>query len=260
MKKEKTPRLKNEKNKLNGETRKQPKEKRSKPLSSRLVVPMLIVTLLQCGIFSLALIFTDTGSKLETNEFDSFINTTEIRGAAVQSTMLHAWAQYDNFENTIAISAKNNFDFSLNQAESLVSILHRTTATGAFIILEPEHLGDKEKILYFKDKVPDVENINDEDIFLVCGKEEISKRMKIKKDDNWVENIDENGETELEFYRKLKENSIANKNLPTSNLGYWCKTKDFTNKKDFTNENINILTYTLPIFDAQRDFVGAVGI
>ncbi|MEG2054026.1 MAG: diguanylate cyclase, partial [Oscillospiraceae bacterium] len=49
-------------------------------------------------------------------------------------------------------------------------------------------------------------------------------------------------------------------NLPTSNLGYWCKTKDFTNKKDFTNENINILTYTLPIFDAQRDFVGAVGI
>lgn len=142
----------------------------SRSITFRLISFLLIILLMQCGLFILFVLFGGTISQLQNNEMDILSERTENRKNYLESAMTLNWGDLESAQHRIEreISnylSENKLEFNhLNEnqtdnllislSSNLIELMQRNNVTGTFILL-----GDQPKNnypgLYYRDFTPD---------------------------------------------------------------------------------------------------------
>ena len=236
------------------------KQKREMTIFRKLIIPMLFIVAIQSLVFISVIFSQGTVSKLRKNSIETFEWITTFRKNSLETNMVRNWASYTNFENIIS---KINNRIKLNgtvineeMVESLIEFLRHTKVTGAFIVLE-EGYSDiiGYKAFYIRDLDPITASNDNSDILVEAGSSNIIKQVGLTMGNNWNTRLNLNtGNKKDAFYFKPFRAVQQNPGDIFSNYGYW--SPPFQLSKD----DIEVITYSVPIIDDKGNFQGVVGI
>jgi diguanylate cyclase (GGDEF)-like protein len=142
--------------------------------------------------------------------------------------------------------------FFKQSAGHLISMLRTIQANGVFIILEPEEENKTHPTFYLRDYDPSLDSgYDNKDLYLIAGSADLARKLETPLERGWRYNLTLT-ENNRDFYDKpyAKASLSENPNL----LGYWS-----TPFRLFP-EDIQIITYTMPFFDADNRLQGVIGV
>jgi len=230
---------------------KTPLDRRSIPFRMTVFVILLVVgqSLLLLG----SIIIGGVLSEAQEDAYSAFSVKVENRKEYIQNEMKNRWTNVAPYVEKIsdAYDANpGNLDAFFFEVQSdLVDMLRTTQVTGAFIILEDG--GTRHPALYFRDYDPLLNAENLKDLYFIYGPALISQNLGIPLDEGWELSLSLNEDNRL-FYDMPKSNEALSETW--EHLGYWStpfKLKD---------GDIDILTYSLPMYDRDNQFVGIIGV
>ena len=225
-------------------------------------LPMFVVTIIiiQSVFILVALILGGVIKNARLNAFEIFQNKTESRKEYLELEMKHRWTNIDPFLRQISDNLSQSYDSNYllihSLTENVIDMLRASQATGAFFVLidETEENGIKNPIhpaIHIRDYDPLANDYDNKDLYMITGPSEIAKEYKLPLDQTWAYNLDlEN--IQDHFIKKPYEN--ANLSYDSKLLGYWSQ------PFKLSDNDLEIITYSMPVFDAEGDLRGIVGI
>jgi len=192
-------------------------------------------------------------SEAQEDAYSAFSVKVENRKEYIQNEMKNRWTNVAPYVEKISAAYDSNRGsaeaFFFDVQNDLVDMLRTTQVTGAFIILEDESA--KHPALYFRDYDPLLNSENLKDLYFIYGPALISQNLGIPLDEVWELGLSLNADNRL-FYDMPKSNEALSKTW--EHLGYW--STPFKLKQG----DIEIMTYTLPMYDRDNQFVGVIGV
>ncbi len=232
-------------------------------IAYKLTVFMIILIFGQSVLLISTLVVGGVLDQAQQNAFQAFSEKVNNRKGYVQQEMKNRWTNMDPYlekisgllsildESEISIEERNK-NFFDKSAQVLISMLRTTMATGSFIILDDNVSSrDTHSALYFRDYDPILNDDVNNDLYLILGDPNISKRLKIPMDGVWKYSLllDENNKN---FYNKPYYN--ADLSIDSRALGYW------STPFKMSPNDLPIITYTMPLFDTKGEVHGVIGI
>lgn len=226
---------------------------------------LLMVVILLQGLLSLnSIIFTNIATKVETYSFNTFTRTVDNRINNLESFMSAGWANIDDVSRDLteqyheilgdndSLSENEKVEFLSDSVRSITQMITMTGTTGGFIILDDgEDMKYSYSTLYLKSYDNLTQGVAVENLMLARGPAEISKKNEFSLVSNWSYGVDltENNLAILEIPMKASENTKT-----LQYLGYWHISTDIT------NDNLKVLTCSMPILDYKGNAIGVVGV
>lgn len=231
------------------------KAKRQLSIVMKLTFFMVVMIVLQTFLISGLLINGGVIKRTTDNAFALFHDKVSNRLSVLEGEMKNNWTVFDPYLNNLRdlLSDKqDNMAFLEAAADELIPLLRRSQATGAYIILTD---GTNEKdllpALYIRDYDPVMNSYNDDDLYMVFGPSYIAKSHQIPLDQIWQYNFMVTDHNKNFIDKTLSSDMIS---AHSSDVGYW--NKPFK----LSETDVDIITYSVPIFDHYGDVRGIVGI
>ncbi len=229
--------------------------KKEIPAFFEVFIIMLVVLLLQLGIFYLIFSQIDIIKMLETSTYNYYSNSLEQSAYKLENTMVNKWGSQkaiDQFLSDVSYeygeSKYYNREFTITEdiVSALLELEKNTYSTSCFVILNDKMLEDDstDSIYFIHDSNEWYNDDNNSDITLEIGDYNLIKNQKITLGINWKPSI-EKGEYEvldslksevLNHYRKAEEKDALR-------LAHW------KSKQDLLNNDENNFVYIYPIID-----------
>ncbi len=240
---------------------------KNKSITSKILIPLTLVIMLQGAFFAISFIFGGAFEGLKANSINSLDYFTEYRSQVVEQEIANHWTSFQESYDVISTKLKNAFqengDFlqestSANEviqsiSQELIYMLRKSSATGSFIILDYNDTSIK-RTLYFRDLDPTSNPTNNSDLLSEFGSATILKEIRIPMDTEWQSMIDISKSTSADFYEQAMNIEFNPKNVNIQNVGFWSK------PFKLTENDLEIITYTVPLVDHHGNSVGVLGI
>lgn len=224
----------------------------------------MIVILLQAGFSLYTIMSTDIATTVESFSYNTFTQTVINRKSNIESFMSASWSNISEVSHNLShkyneylgendtLTEDEKVEFLNDSVENLVQMITMTGSTGGFIILDDgEDMKYSYSTVYLKSYDALNQTANSNNLQLVRGSTEISKTHGFSLVSNWSYGI------------TLNRNNYPILDTPiqatqyTSNveyLGYWYISTDVS------NENLEVLTFSMPILDHNDTPIGVVGV
>lgn len=264
---------------LQEKTKSSKKKKRTTPLLSKIMFPMMILALVQILAIWILLLFSGVFSYLKRNSYDLLYEKTGNRKNYIENvfnqktSLVYETANEVNktveeiLENEgLTIDAvKNDREFNKlllsSCSDKLISLIRQDLVNDSFIILESGSLYDKtgRKLrtgLYFRDTDVNESSMSDnKDIFMEMGISKAAKDLGLTLDYDWSLYIDVTDEESgnYDFYYNPINSYAANANKPLYSLGFW------SGLSGISNSHKGSIKYTLPLVIDGKVY-GVIGI
>ncbi len=223
-------------------------------------LPAFAVTIiiLQSIFILAALIFGGVLKQARLNAYETFQSKVEGRKAYLELEMKNRWMNIDPYLKQISdeLSKPYENDYMLldSLSTNIIDMLRASQGTGAFMILvdAPMDASSQEyPALHIRDYDPLANDYDNKDLYMVTGPSEIAKAYKIPLDQTWSYDLELNDSNNAFVKRPLEKADLS---YDSKLLGYW------SNPFKLTEKDLEIITYSMPIFDEQRQLRGIVGI
>lgn len=225
-----------------------------KSIAFRLTSLIIVIIIGQATLLSMFLILGGVISQAEQNAFTSFTDKVRNRKDYLQREMKYHWTNLDPYVEQISdryLQEEEPDQFFQDISHSLISMLRTTQATGAFVIME-NHADKKEKAaLYIRDYDPILNDYDNRDLYLIFGPSGLASNLQMPLDQMWKHRMDLNT-IDSDFYEKPLSKASLSSN--SSLLGYWSL------PFQLFSEDISIITYTMPLFDKNKELIGIIGV
>ncbi len=252
--------------------------RKSASLLSKIIIPMIILSMFQVIIMASAMWFTGEFKAIKRFSYESISEKTENRRNYVENTLnrktspVHEAALEVN-EITNGILADEGLDASailsnkeLNKrilsecAESLISLIRRDTVNDAFIILnsgELYNVGSQVNMasIYLRDTDTNENNSSgNSDIYMEAGSSETAHDLGLPLDFEWSLHIDMTDHNDFSFFYDTMAGCSSYPNISTNNLGMW---SGFSGISGSTQQSMK---YTIPLVAEDGTVYGVIGI
>lgn len=188
------------------------------------------------------------------NAYESFYEKVKNRNSYIQREMKYRWGNVSPFINEFSSNPnewKNESAYFNKVMPRLMDMLRTTQATGAFIVLKNHSAEDTLPALYIRDYDPLTNDFDNDDLYMLFGPSKLAQDNGIPLDENWHSHLSEK-QSMLNFYQKPYRSAVLTNNPKL--LGYW------STPFKFYADDTPIITYTMPLFDNQKNLIGVVGI
>ena len=253
--------------------------KRSKSIRTKLVLPLIIIMSIQAVLFLALVLFGGVFKNLKTNAIDILQEKTENRRLYLEKEMVHRWINViadtdvitDEIQQVLDSNGKNSEDIKkdpeLNRritetvTQQLIDLLHRSYATGIFIVLDgPAALKQQEMLrsgVYIRDLDTSSYNLDNSDLLLERGLPSVAKSYGIALDSFWElgYRLEEGQENSNFFYRPFQSAVDHQAGYRDAvNFGYL--------NKEFSLSEMDqaVITYSLPLILKDGSIIGVVGL
>lgn len=213
---------------------------------------VILLIILQAVLLTVTLIVGGVLEQARENAFQSFHDKVANRKDYIQREMKNRWTNMAPYVQQISknLTAHKNSDGFFNASvDELTDMLRTTQATGAFVILQEDEA--HYPALYIRDYDPLLNDYTNKDLYLVLGPAQLAKQLKIPLDQLWKYDMAFDLSNNS-FFEKPTQNAALTYN--TDLLAYW--NPPFS----LFSEDIEIITYTMPIFDADKKLRGVIGV
>lgn len=225
---------------------------------------LTIIILLQSVLSYTTILNTDITSRLESFTYHSFATIVESRKDDLERFMKLSWNNISTasvnvsniYEEMIGedgeINEADKVDFLRSSTDIAMEMMSATGTTGAFVILDDGN--DMEysySSIYLKSDNYLSQTVRPENLMLAKGPTEISKEYGFSLLSSWSYGLELN-ETNIDILTKPMEGASSTNNIDY--LGYWHISDDITSERQ------KVLTYSIPILDADGNPVGVVGV
>ncbi|MCI7768186.1 MAG: bifunctional diguanylate cyclase/phosphodiesterase [Oscillospiraceae bacterium] len=225
----------------------QKKKRVSSPLSYKLFVPMILLSLLQMGAFFLVLAASGEFSYIKRYAYDMFSEKTENRKNYVEHMLTgNVTPLYDAAEDINSMTeafleekgcsaADISSDKAVNKdiirlsSKRLVELLRKTSVNDVCIILDSGELYCKDGLvkksgLYLRDMdTSSDDRTGNSDLLMEIGSSDIAEDMGITLDSEWSAHLEVSkvSEEDMDFFFETMETARDNPDIPVTSLGHW---------------------------------------
>ncbi len=251
---------------------------RSVPMLSKILWPMIALTLLQILIFLAVLAVTGGFSRMKGSSYNTIFEKTENRKGYVESMMnqqtgpVYEVAGEVNvlFEKILSEEERKPSDLKTDKAlnklflsqcsDELISLLRRDMVNDVFLILDSGTLYDEGEEhffsgIYLRDTDVTENSISDnKDIFMEVGNSAVAKAHGLTLDSGWTLCLDVTDKERADFVFRPMETYAAYTGTPLYNLGYWSA---LSRVSDSREESVK---YSLPLVTKAGEVYGVLGI
>lgn len=255
-------------------------KKRSKPLSYRLLMPMLLLSILQVGVFFGTLAVGGEFKLLKNYAYNMFVEKTENRKNYVENLMtkqiapsyetareinteIENYLQQNGFEPSDLMTNKVVNKQAVRQVvPKLIELLRKSGVNDVFLILDSGELYNsngavRKSGIYFRDQ--DV-NSNDRekntDLILELGSSDIAREFGIALDSQWTTYLELNrvDEESLRFVSDTIKTAKQYPRFRVQSLGRW------TGFTSIAPKGQPSMKYTFPLRASDGTIYGVFGI
>ena len=221
----------------------------------RLTIFAIIIIVIQSLFLIAVLVNGGVLRQAKLNAYESFSDKVQGRKAYLELEMKNRWTNVDPFLSQISKKLSKTYETDTLLLDSLsselIEMLRTTKATGAFILLTDDINDNNVPGLYFRDYDPLSDNLSFKDLYVVVGPSEIAKKLKVPLDQMWSYDLRLTSDNQDFIKRPL---NLANLSNDPKLLGYWSK------PFKLSDTDLQIMTYSMPIFDSENNLKGIVGI
>ena len=239
-----------------------------------------VLTLIVVAFF--ALVFSPpVQTILQKSSHESFAQRVSSKAAAVSQTLRRRWSNLDSvasdLNTTLADTLQeNNANISdiadnphLNQTilanmySQLVNLIRQMNVNDAYIILngpgrESEPARTARAALYLRTYAPNNYYPKNSDLLLRIGVPAISRTNNLALDSSWQSCFVPSLCADTDFWDQpynAYRHSQGTANASPSDWGYWC-----VGRKLYEQDAANLMTYSVPLYDASGTLWGILGI
>lgn len=251
---------------------------RSKSIRTKLLFPLLVIMMMQAALFFAVITFGGVFRNLKTNAIDILRENTENSRLYLEKEIIHRWINViadtdvitDEIQNVLDREGKRAEDIKtdpqLNRlvtekiTKQLIELLHRSYATGVFVVLDGPAAVNQEAGLrsgiYIRDYDTSSYALDNSDLLLERGLPSVSKSFGIALDSFWelgyaLDENDVNSEYFFKPYNSALEHGAGYHEA--ANYGYLSKGIRL-NKMDK-----DVITYSIPIILKDGSIIGVAG-
>lgn len=249
---------------------------RRKSITRKISVLLVLMLMVQCGLFMAAILFGGTVGQLQENAVSILAERTLNRKNDLENEMKKRWSDLRDIRDEM--QEQVNFFLQENQltteqllpndpktdelleqlATPLLILMSTNEVNGAFVSFLGEEkdrpqqgVEQKKAGLYFYDMDSTTHTLDGSDIFVRCGPENIIKNLDISSSEQWSSHIPVTSESNL-YYNPI-ESAYQKEFNEIEQLGYW----SFYVMHDGSN---SVMTYSQPLLDQQGMPYGVLGI
>lgn len=216
---------------------------------------VVLIVIAQAALLTFFMVSGGVLERAKENAFQSFYEKVNNRNNYIQREMKNRWTNIDPYVTEISaelndgISSDAYFPIVLDK---MIDMLRTTQTTGVFIILNDRitENGDY-PALYLRDYDPLLNDYANSDIYMLIGPSDLSRNYKMPLDEYWRYGMTPS-QVLSDFYQKPFQNAALSNNPKL--LGYW------STPFQLFGTDLPVITYTMPLFDADRKLRGIVGI
>ena len=226
-----------------------------KSIVFRLTALILVIIILQTALLTFSMIGGGVLAQGKLNAYQNFYEKVSGRKNHLEREMKNRWTNLDPF--TAAISEKismspDDADQILHQvSEDLIFMLRSTQTTGVFLILADKTGERSYPALHLRDYDPLTNGNSSNDIYLLMGPDSVGEEQRIPLDQTWSYRYRPPEEGHLFFERPMR--AAAEFDRPSLS-GYWSPPFYLTEK------DLPIITYSIPLFDEDKNLRGILGV
>ena len=263
----------------------------------RILWPILLVFLVQAGIFFGSIQVSGVISELQKNAFGTLTEKSSSRSSDLQNLMVQRWSNVGETLNRVLASTETVLDAAgktpaditadgeltrkllEKYSSSMVYLLRRNAVSGAFIVLDGS-AADRDADsrlrkpgLYFRDADPSTGPTDNSDLLAERAPSYITQNTNIAMDSLWMPyfTFDEPaggataaafpGDSSQAFYFKPLLAARENPGADFSDLGYWSRSfyLNGTNGRD-ARDAMKIITYSVPLQYRDGTVFGVLGV
>ncbi|MCM1416406.1 MAG: ATP-binding protein [bacterium] len=250
----------------------------SKPLFSKILWPMIALTMLQILILLAVLSLNGGFSYIKSFSYNTIFEKTENRKGYVESMMNQKtalvyetagevnalFAQMLKEERKAASALKTDRELNsrfLDQcSDELISLLRRDMVNDAFLILDSGTLYDDGDTHYFSGlylrdtDVTENSTADNQDIFMEVGNSSLAKIHGFPLDSGWTLGLDVTDAERADFVFRPMETYADYAGTPLYNLGYWSGLSGVSDAREGS------VKYSLPLATEDGEVYGVLGI
>lgn len=248
-------------------------------LAKKLVVPMILVMLVQAGIFLMTIFWGGTIEQLENNSFAILNERVINRKNYLQNEMIQRWSNVQVTVDSInGTTDKVLEDYGLNyldirsdsevsteiirrSTDSLISMLRQNSVTGVFLILNGQDGSRKDGEtqrkagIYIRDLDPISNSKDYSDLLLERAPSAMTKELGISMDSNWTPQFVIGPDDAAEYFYKPFQAACQYPGISYSDLGYWSRPFQLSD-----SDAIEAISYSVPLISQDGVPYGVLGV
>ncbi|SMP43094.1 sensor domain-containing diguanylate cyclase [Anoxynatronum buryatiense] len=221
----------------------------------KLTIFVIFIIIFQALLFTGAMLIGGVLSRAKENAYQSFSEKVSNRKETIEREMKNRWTNVDPYLIQIAgvlSDYPEQKEFFDAVAQDLIAMLRTTQTTGAFIILdEPNAAEVGNPVLYIRDYDPMLNDVGNKDLYMVHGPSELAKSLKIPLDQTWGYHLKLTDDNRAFFDQPYRNASLT---FNAGLLGYWSL------PFQLSPNDLPIVTYTMPLFNADYELRGIIGV
>ncbi|MFI3250630.1 MAG: EAL domain-containing protein, partial [Eubacteriales bacterium] len=240
------------------------RQKKKHSIVGRIFSFLILVIILQAGVAVYTILSTDITTTVEAYSYNTFTRTVLSRKSNLESFMSANWSNIseisaiasDLYEEKLGenstLTEEEKVEFLNEVTPTIVQMILMTGTTGGFCVLDDgEDMAYSYSSVYLKsyDSVSQV--INSDNLMLARGPVEVSKEYGFSLVTNWSYGTTFTEENYPVISVPMEATSHT-KNL--EHLGYWHISTDIS------NENLKVLTCSMPILGPDNEPIGVIGV
>jgi diguanylate cyclase (GGDEF)-like protein len=216
------------------------------------------IIIIQSIFILAALIFGGVIKHARLNAYETFQNKVDSRKAYLELEMKNRWTNLDPFlrqiSDELSQPSKSNQEQIQNLSQNVMDMLRASKGTGAFLVLidQPLEVSNQSfSAIHIRDYDPLANDYDNKDLYMIVGPSEIAKEYKIPLDQTWSYDLVLNEENSDYITKPYAQADLS---YDSTLLGYWSQPFNLSEK------DLEIITYSMPIFDSNGELRGVVGI
>lgn len=236
-------------------------------IMKKMILPMLLILLIQAGLFMGIIFYGGTMEKLNRNSFTILNERVINRKNYIQNEMIQRWSNFGDSVSAVNSmvsqvlqqqgigvdgiqgNSKVSKEILKQASQNLVYLLRRQSVTGAFLVLNgqdnPSQTFDCSKSgIYIRDLEALSSSQDNSDLMFERGPAAIPQALGITMDNNWMPQFQFSSaltEQSYDFFYKPFRAALQYPEMDYSDLGYW--SRPFQLSKD----DSSIITYSVPL-------------
>ncbi|NBK96428.1 MAG: sensor domain-containing phosphodiesterase [Erysipelotrichia bacterium] len=250
--------------------------KKSKSILKYILIPVCILLILEVVVFSGVVIVGGVMQHLESNARDILSERVINRKSFLENEMVNNWSNIETLAETInqkAMSLQQEGQINMTELdqssdtalpllkeidEDMINTLRNQHVSGIFVVFNNHDLDEKVENkpgLYIRDLDPTSNaSINNTDLLIERGSKEMVKQLSISTDISWNPQFVFTEKYYSFLYEPYQTALKYQSDYSISDLGYWSSA--FT----LSNDEREIITYSIPLIDANKQVYGVLGV
>lgn len=222
-------------------------------ITSKLTFFVIALIIIQTILLVVTLILGGVLEQGRENAYQFFSEKVNNRRRYIEREMKNRWTNIDPYLGQLARSfseAEQDEEFFADAAPDLISMLRTVQTTGAFIILESQN--EEHPAFYVRDYDPSLASgYDNKDLYLIAGSPDLARKLEIPLERNWSYNLALDKSNQAFYNQPYNHASLSS---DAKFLGYW------SNPFRLSENDLPIITYTRPFFDADNQLQGVIGV